>query len=140
MNCKATLKANVIYILLTIAFIVLLGAYVWDQPNGASVWAEYYSKEIARMINVAEPGQTITLDVHKATEVAYNNYFRDQNKIFEFHNERNEVCVKLTTYRKTCYTYFNDVDIVEYKIIPGRPINLLEFTVQEKPTTEENDE
>jgi hypothetical protein len=137
MNNRATLKANVIYILLAVGFIIIMSAFVWDQSKGSALWSDYYAKEITRIINTATPGQEVTLDIHKATEIAHSKGINNFNAIFEFHNERNEVCVKLSSVRKSCYRYFHDVDIVDYRIIYGRPINFLSFKVQDKPTLEE---
>lgn len=133
MNSKATIKANVIYILLLMFFVIGMSAFIGFQSNGAAIWSDYYAKEISRIINTATPGETVTLDVHKATEIAVANDMRDYSKIFEFHNEKNEVCVKISPYVKSCYSYFNQVDVADYQIIQGEPINLLTFKIQEKP-------
>lgn len=132
MNKEANLKANVIYIILAVAFIAVMFAFIWDQMGGASVWADYYSKEISRVVNSASPGQTITLDVHKATEIAYSNNIRDFKEVFQFDNTQNQICVKLSQGRKSCYYYFNNVDITESKIVLGKPTNALTFKIEEK--------
>lgn len=128
------MKANLIYILIAVAFIATLSIFVWDQMGGASVWADYYSKEISRIINSAEPGQTITLDIHKATEIAHSNQITRLKEVIQFDNPASQVCVKLSQNRKSCYYYFNNVDIVEPEMIIGRPINLIKFHVREKTT------
>lgn len=131
-NKKAVLKANVIYIILAVACVATLSIFIWDQMSGASTWADYYAKEISRVVNNAEPGQKITLDVHKATEIARGNEITNFEECFEFDSTENEVCVRLAQGRKTCYTYFNNVEVTNKNIILGRPVNLLEFEIGEK--------
>ena len=132
MNNKAILKENLMYFLLAIGFIIVMSAFVWDQSRNSALWSDYYAKEISYLINTAVPGQEIILDVHKATEIARAKGISNFNTIFEFHNERNEICVKLSTMRKSCYQYFHNVDVLEYEIIYGRPVNLLKFRIEEK--------
>lgn len=139
MNKKAVIKANLIYILIVVAFIATMSLFVWDQMNGASVWAEYFSKETTRIINTAVPGETVTLDIHKATEVARKNQVNRFEEIFEFDNANSRVCVKLSPGRKSCYYYFNNVDIIEPELILGRPINMLKFTIKEKQKRTNNE-
>jgi hypothetical protein len=140
MNKKAVLVSNVIYIAILVGAMALLGAFIYNQSNGASIWEDYYAKELTRIVNTAEPGENVTLDIHKATEIAGKNGISDYETTFEFHNQKNEICVRLSKNQKDCYSYFNDVDITEYKIIYGRPINLLTFEIKEKPILEANDE
>lgn len=136
MNRKAILKANVVYLILAIAFLVLLSAFIWDQSFGSALWSDYYAKEITRVINTASPGQEVTIDVHQATTIAYRKGVTNFETLFEFHNDKNEVCVKLSPLRKTCYSYFSQLDVTEYKIIPGRPVKLLYFKLKDKPQNE----
>lgn len=133
MNKKAILKATVIYVLPVVLLVVFAAGLISIQINNAEVWANYYAKEISRIINTARPGQKVTLDVHKATEIAKSNEISRFEEIFQFNNAENELCIKLTATQKVCYYYFNNVDIVEPKIIYGQPINLLTFEIKEKP-------
>ncbi len=123
---------NVLYIIIVIIFIVGIFLFVQNQQNGASIWEKYYAKEISKVINLAQPGDSITLDIHKATEIAQKNKLSSFSEIFQFDNSNNELCVKLSLGRKTCYSYFNNVDINNIKIELGTPINILKFEVTEK--------
>jgi hypothetical protein len=122
MNKKASsdlLHNNIIgIIIVSLVFLATL-AYIMIQQNGSAIWEEYYTKEIARMINLAEPGDVITLDVHKATEVASSNKVRSQSEIFSFDNQYNEICVKLGTGSKTCYNFIKEVDVTSWDLIPA---------------------
>ena len=102
---------NIIYLILLIIFFFGMMTFVYSKMNGAAVWEDYYAKEIAKVIDRAEPGAYV-LDVHKATEVAKNNNLADFNEIFSFDNLNNEICVKLSRGRASCYNYFGDVSVV----------------------------
>ncbi|MBI2451660.1 hypothetical protein HYV50_01115 [Candidatus Pacearchaeota archaeon] len=125
------LMDNAIYLILLVLFLSTMLFFIWDQMNGASLWAEYYSKEISKVINLAKAGDVITLDVQKATAIAKSNDIKSFSEIFVFDNINNELCVKLSIGRKTCYSYFNNVDIIEPEINYGPP-NTLTFKIIEK--------
>jgi len=122
---------NVIYLLILVLFIAMISTYIWLQMNGTGVWSQYYSKEIVKVINLASPGDEISLDVHKATEVADENRVPFE-EIFTFDTTQNELCVKLSLGRKTCYSYLNEVNVTEDKIQLASPVNILTFKIQEK--------
>ena len=123
---------NTIYLLIGIAFFAMTFYFVVSQGNGAGIWSRYYAKEVSKIINLAEPGDVIELDIHKATEIAQKNKITNFNGTFNFDNMKNELCLKLSSGRRTCYSYFNDVDIVDVKIEQGVPINILKFRIAEK--------
>jgi hypothetical protein len=139
MNKKAILTANVIYIIITVIFLGGLAASLWLVQNNAKFLGDYYSKELSRTINLAEPGEKITLDVHKATEVAQRNGIPFE-EIFQFDNEQNRVCVKLSKGVKTCYSYFNSVDVknppqIQLASGPNGDKNMLIFETISKQKT-----
>lgn len=128
------LTKEVIFIILTLGFIVGMFFVIDSKTDGASTLEEYYSKEISRMINSASPGDIIEIQVHDATEIAQKNEI-DFNEIFNFHNSENEICVRLTRARQTCYYYFNDISIPNSEIKFGlgeNDGNTLVFQVAEK--------
>jgi hypothetical protein len=126
-----TLWDNAVYLIILVMFIIIMLGHVWLQMNGAEIWSQYYSKEISKVINLAQPNDEITLDVHKATEIAVDHNI-NQDEIFEFDNAKNEICIKLTHNRKTCYSYFNQVDIVNYRVQPTLDTNILTLKIIEK--------
>src|SRR3989344_1220414 len=131
MNKKASdiVMQNVLYVLIVIIFVAGIFFFVQNQQNGASIWEKYYAKEISRVINFAQSGDNITLDIHKATEIAQKNKLSSFSEIFQFDNLNNEICVKLSLGRKTCYSYFNNVDITNVQLDLGVPINILRFEI-----------
>ena len=132
MNHKAAenvITSTVVYLLIAILFFAGMLLILWNQTNGASVWEEYYSKELTKLINLAKPGDEIIIDVQKATQVAKGNEVATFSEIFSFDNAEKKVCVKLSQGRQTCYSYFNDVIVVspDLKLIPKN--NILTFTI-----------
>ncbi|MFH1290518.1 MAG: hypothetical protein ABIH92_03860 [Nanoarchaeota archaeon] len=136
MNRKAVIWTTVIYSLIFVAFLVGMMIYIWSHNSGANIWSDYYAKELTHLINLAGPNQTITLDVHKATEIAVDNGLRGFSEIFNFDNVNNEVCVKLSRGQKTCYKYFNEIEVVDRRIeLAGDTtgeINILIIEIGEK--------
>ncbi len=121
---------NIIYLIFIALFVISLGAFVFNQVDGAAVWEDYYAKEITKVINLASPGDEIVLDVHRGTEIGRGNGVESFNDMFRIDNGDNEVCVRLSSTRRTCYNYFNDVD-VEWELRLGVPVNLLKLKVVE---------
>ena len=132
------LMANIMYIIVFVIFLGLMYSFVSSQREGASIWEDYYAKEICKIIDFAKPGDSITLDVHKATEIAKKNELRSFSEIFMIDNAENEVCVKLSRGRMSCYSYFNDVDIINLGIKLGVPGNVLNLNIIETQKTEED--
>ena len=134
MNKKAeageTLKSDVIYILLTILFLIPMFMFISIYSNHAVFWGDFYSKEIASTINLAKPGDNITLDLHKGISIALKNKI-PKDQIFYFNNLKKEICVKLNLNRRTCYSYYNNVDIINVEIKLADPTNKLMFYVKE---------
>ena len=119
----------VITIILIVLFAAFLFVFIGQQRNGAGVWEDTYAKEIAQVINLAEAGDEIAIDVHYATEIAKKNRVGDLRSIVRFDNENNEVVVKLRPRGETRFSYFKDVEIVNYRIELGVPTNVLKFRV-----------
>jgi len=135
LNKKASigdfLKENVVYIILLVMFVIGMFAFVYQKKDNAGFWEEYYAKEIAKVIELSEPGDEIVLDVQKITEIASANDVKDLKSIFVF--KKNEVCVKLNAGDyMSCYKYLNEVIVDSPQIISAKPINKLEFKIKEK--------
>lgn len=126
---------NVAYIVFTVIFFAGILLFLNQQSNGAFVWEDFYAKEISRVINLAEAGDELQIDVQKATGIALRNDVSDIRRVFEFDNAKNEICVKLSA-RKTCYNYYNNVDVVDAEVILASgdkgDVNILSFKVVEK--------
>jgi hypothetical protein len=131
MRKKANLlMSNLIGIILVVIFTGILFLFISQKQNSASEWEDFYVKEIARMIEMSKPGDELNIDVHKITEVAYSNRLKDFNSIFTFDNDLGKICVRLSkSEKRSCYDYFNDVDIVDVKVTLLNPVNMLSFKV-----------
>lgn len=127
---------TVIGVVFVAVITISLMTFIISYRNNGAIWEEWYAKEIARAINLAQPGDEITLDIHKATEIAKNNNLQSYSEIISFDNSAKEVCVKLSAGRKSCYPFFNKVDVVDWKIVlageyvEGNPVNILTFSIK----------
>ena len=119
MNKKAVgidfLGWNFIYIVLEIIFFMLMLYWVVGFQDGAALWEDFYAKEITRLINTAEPGQEVSLDVSPATRIAFSNGV-GKSDLFNFNNVNNFVTVKLTPRGGSSFSFFNDIDIVDWDV------------------------
>jgi len=122
---------NAVYLILAILFFSMALYFLRNHLFQASFYENYYSKEISKVVDLAKPGDEIILDVQKATEIAQKQDLGSYSEIFQFDNINNEICVKLSTGRKKCYVYFNDVDVMNVELKLADPINVLYFNVIE---------
>ena len=131
-DASGFLADNAIYLVLTAVFLVSLLVLLFQQSNGAASWEDFYAKEITKMINLAEPGDEIWINVQKGTEAAFDNGVSLNADIFEFNNERNEICIHFAKKGQSCYFFINDVDVVEKDLKLGVPENVLRIKIGEK--------
>ena len=132
------LKGNLVYLILLVIFFVVMLYFVLNEQEGADIWADYYAKEIVKVVDFSKARDGICLDVHKATEIAQENEVESFSEIFQADNIENEVCVKLSRGVKRCFKYFNNVDVVnlDLKLIGGKNeeeerVNVLCFDINE---------
>ena len=122
MNRKGTfnnqLTWNIAYLILFILFFSGMLFFVLRYQNGAAIWEEFYAVEIAKIIDTAEPGQEVYLDVSEGTNIALKSGMlrEDLNEIIKIDNINNKVIVKLHPNFGTVYRYFSDVDVIDWKI------------------------
>lgn len=124
---------SVMYIILALVFFGVMFVFVAGYQDGASFWEDFYAKEISHLINKAEPGTEIDLDVTKISNIAAGNG-KDVTKIITINNVENIVTVSLRNSKGTSFKFFNDVDIVDWKIeyhTRGAEMNSLIFKVKE---------
>lgn len=112
MNKKAVniLMENIVFILLVIIFVVIMYFAITRAGSQATLFEQVYAKQIALMINKAEPGIEIEMDIYDMNEIARKNRFSG-NYVF-INNENNKVNVKLVEGKGYDYYYFNDVDVI----------------------------
>jgi hypothetical protein len=124
------------YILLAVVLLILMSLFIYTKMNSAAIYEDYLTKEISKMINIAEPGDEIRINVQKATAIAQKNEVTSDSEIFQPDNANNQFCVKISKGEKTCHAYFNNVH-VSRELKRGMPENYLIIKINEKPTGEQ---
>lgn len=106
---------NIIHIIIFALFFSIMFWGISAYSNGSALLEDIYAKEIARLINTAEPGMNFKMDISKIASVAYKNgkNFAD---IVNIDNVNNEVVVSSRLSSGTSYKFFNDVDLVNFKV------------------------
>jgi hypothetical protein len=119
------------YIILLVLAVGLTFLVIWSKSDGAGTWSGYYSQEIVRIIDASKPGDNISLNVQKGTDIAQKNKvdISIPSNMFKFDSKNHEVCVTLSKGQATCYSYFNDVSIIHDDISYGMPENVLHFEI-----------
>jgi hypothetical protein len=126
-----TLMANVIFVIVVALYFGGMLYYENMQKNGAGIWADFYVKELIKVVDTSVPGDEVVLNVQRAVEIGLKNDV-NYGDIFSFDNGLNEICVKLSRGIHTCYRYFNNVDIVGSGVALGVPQDILKFRVVAK--------
>jgi len=105
------LVENLVFIILNLVFLVILILFIAKQGGGAIVLEESYAKQIALLIDSAQPVMTLKIDMEKAKKLADKNKidFREVVKI-----EDNLVKIKLSEKGGYIYSFFNNVDVGAY--------------------------
>lgn len=133
--------STVIYLVLLLMFVIPLSMFVFGQVNGAGIWQDFYAKEISRVVNLADVGDEIVLDVHKGSVIGIENGVESFSDMFRFNSKDKEICVRFSNSKRTCYGYFNDVSISNAGLVlagdESGEKNVLKFSVVERSS--END-
>ncbi len=105
------LTENIIFIVLNLAFITILLIFLFSKTESESVLEEKYAKQIALLIDAAEPGMRIHLEMEDAIEKAAKNEV-NPSEIVTING--NVVTIKLSekgNNPKSSYSFFNDVGV-----------------------------
>ncbi len=101
------LTEDIIFIVLNLIFFVIIILFISSKMSTAAILEEKYSKQIALLIDSAEPGMRIEIDMSEGIEKLENNW--DKDKIVNL-NE-NIVTIKLKEEGGYSYSFFNNVEI-----------------------------
>lgn len=126
---------NFVFIFLFIIFIIVFGGFIYLQSNGAYLWERYYTIELKKVIDLSRPGDIVSLDAQKGTQIAKRNGINSE-EVFLFNNTKKEICVKFSKSNPTCLLYANNVNIAKNGdkfIYLASPVNILKFKVEESP-------
>ena len=96
---------NIIFLTLNLLFIVILLFFVFAKTGSAAVLEEKYAKEIALVIDCAEPVMTIQVNMVDALAKTEKGY--SYSEIVKIDN--NIVTVQLREKGGYSYSFFNDV-------------------------------
>lgn len=108
-NKKANiLVENIIFIVLNVLFLTILVLFLFSKTGSAAVLEEKYAKQIALIIDSAESGMIIHLDMEDAIEKADKEGWDIDNIVIL---EENIITVKLREGGGYSYSFFNDVNV-----------------------------
>ena len=105
------LTENIIFIVLNLAFIAILLLFLFSRTESESVLEEKYAKQISLLIDAAEPGMRIHLEMEDAIEKAAKNEVNPREIVTI---NGNVVTIKLSekgNNPKSSYSFFNDVGV-----------------------------
>ena len=105
------LIGTVVFIILNLAFLLILVLFLLNQGNGAIVLEESYAKQIALLINSAKPAMIMQLDMEKAMNLAERNGV-PFSEVVQING--NVVRVRLSEKGGYSYSFFNDVEANSY--------------------------
>jgi len=105
------LVSNLVFIILNLVFLTILILFIFKQGQGAVAFEQSYAKQIALIIDSAQPGMVIKLNMENAEKICEKNNldFKGVVKI-----NKNIVLVKLSEKGGYEYSFFNDVKVVPY--------------------------
>ena len=70
---QEVLQSELVYLIFLGIFVLGMSLFLWQQSNGAGILEDYYSKELVKIINLADVNSEYSLDVSKATLIAKKN-------------------------------------------------------------------
>jgi len=108
------LTENIIFIILNLVFLSILIIFLFSKMGGAAVLEEKYAKQISLIIDSAEPGMTIYLNMNDAIKIAKKEN-RNLDNVISIQN--NIVSVQLREKGGYSYSFFNDVvDDIDFSV------------------------
>ena len=102
---------NVIFIILNLAFLTILALFLIKQGAAGSLLEDAYSKQIALIIDSAQPGMKAKINMQDAKEIVDKEGYDFSNIISV---EKNFVTVKLSEKGGREYPFFNDIQMNSY--------------------------
>lgn len=122
-NGKISKRANIvmdnlIHIIIFALFFSIMFWGISSYSDGSALMEDIYAKEIASIINTAEPGMNYKIDISKVAAIAFKNG-KNYRDIVDIDNVNNEVIVSSRLTSGTAYKFFNDVDIINFNVEPA---------------------
>lgn len=102
---------TIIYLVLAgLVFLVMIW-FVNSYTHGSAFYEDFYAKEIAGVINNAEPGMEFKIDITPLSSIAVKNG-KPVKDIVYVDNVNNRVIVSSRVGTGTSFSFFNDVDVL----------------------------
>ena len=121
-----------VHFIVILIVIIGVGMFIFQFQNRAVLVEQYYASAIVGIINEAQEGQSFTLDVQKASEIAYKNKVQlNKDNLFWIDNDKQELHVKLSKGAETVMPFYNKVKIKDMEVVFAEPVNVLKFKVVE---------
>jgi len=105
------LTENIVAILLNLIFLVIMIFFLISRMGNTADLEEGYAKQIALMLDVAKPGMIVSLNMEDGFNKAKKNGL-DFKEIVIIND--NFVTVRLSKKSSYSYSFFNNLDIVNY--------------------------
>lgn len=106
---------TIIYLIITLFVFLGLLWFVNSYKHGSAYYEDFYSKEIANIINNAEPGMEFKIDITPLASIAIENG-KPVGDIVYIDNVNNLVVVSSRLNTGTVFNFFNDVDAVDFYV------------------------
>jgi hypothetical protein len=121
-NKKAQLLQVILFIVVTLVLLSVLFLWVAKQGEGAIVLEQAYAKNIALLIDTAQPKMEMKLNMENAFNLAEKNKLPFTKTKFDqmVTIKDNYVTVKLSEAGGYSYSFFNDVNVVVYPIADSK--------------------
>ncbi len=110
---RGMIYENIIFIMLNLAFFIILLTFIFLHGNGRPVYEQVYAKQVAFMIDEAKPGTTILIDMGEILE----KYEKEKvDNLIKIDKQENKVLTSFGEGGKRSFRYFseNNVDL-EYR-------------------------
>ena len=108
-------NSNFVYLVIFVLFLYFMFLLIESYSNNATFYEEFYSKEIARIINGAEPGMEFKIDISPLALSASKNE-KPIGEIVTIDNVNNQVITSARLGTGTSFGFFSDIDIVDWKV------------------------
>ena len=113
------LTENIIFIVLNLIFFAILIIFLFSKTGSGAVLEEKYAKQIALIIDSAEPEMIINLNMEDAIKIAQKEN-RNLNNVVSIQD--NVVKVQLGEKEGYGYSFFSNIDVSVYPNTASEPV------------------
>lgn len=99
------LTENIIFIILNLVFFAILALFLFSKTSDGANLEEKYAKQIALIIDSAEPGMVINLDMEDALKIAAKENIKPEDVV----KINGNIVTVFLEKKGYSYSFFNDV-------------------------------